>query len=56
MEKEKTRRTRTEKQTALIPLFTGRPERTTAINGDDIANLTIALHTAKTLEEFLLLV
>jgi hypothetical protein len=34
-----------------IPPFTGRPERDTVINPDDITNLQIALGTARTVEE-----
>lgn len=39
-----------------IEMFDGRPDRETVIALDDILNLRIALATAKTLEEFLLLV
>jgi hypothetical protein len=37
----------------MIPLFTGRPKRERAISQDDLTNLVIALHTSKTLEEFI---
>ncbi|MBN1600523.1 MAG: hypothetical protein JW915_02890 [Chitinispirillaceae bacterium] len=40
----------------IIPLLSGRPERSTVINQDDTINLQIALYTSKTMEEFLLLI
>lgn len=36
-----------------IALFTGRPQRSTIINQDDIINLHIALHKSESFEEFL---
>ena len=36
-----------------IPFLKGRPERNTAIRTDDIANLKIALNTAKNFNEFI---
>ena len=36
-----------------IEMFCGRPHRDTAINKDDILNLKISLHCAKTFEQFL---
>jgi len=36
-----------------IPFLAGRPKRTTAIGPDDLTNLVIAMHTCKTLEDFL---
>ena len=36
-----------------IPLFTGRPKRERAISQDDITNLVIALHTSKTIQQFI---
>jgi hypothetical protein len=43
--------------TQIKPIeFIGRPKRTFPIDNDDIVNLLIALNTARTLEEFLLLV
>ncbi|MBD3239899.1 MAG: hypothetical protein GF331_04885 [Chitinivibrionales bacterium] len=36
-----------------IPFLEGRPEREEPIDADDVTNLIIALHTARTLEELL---
>ncbi|MBD3240826.1 MAG: hypothetical protein GF331_09595 [Chitinivibrionales bacterium] len=36
-----------------IPFRAGRPARDTVIEKEDVLNLRIALHTAKSLEEFL---
>lgn len=36
-----------------IPFLEGRPKRKKIMSNDDIANLSIALNTCKTLEEFL---
>jgi hypothetical protein len=36
-----------------IPFLGGRPKRTVVINGDDIMNLKIALHTYDSVESFL---
>ena len=36
-----------------ISFLEGRPKRIKVISNDDIANLSIALNTCKTLEEFL---
>ncbi len=37
----------------FIPFFGGRPSRTDSISKDDEINLKIALHSAKSMEEFL---
>ena len=39
-----------------IPLFGGRPNRSTVIGSDDIANLIIALNTAKSIDDFVAVV
>lgn len=36
-----------------IPFLEGRPERSEPISADDVTNLVIALHTARTLGELL---
>jgi len=55
METEMQKSTRKKTNSIFVEL-TGRPERDTVINDEDIANLKIALETARTLEEFLALV
>jgi hypothetical protein len=55
METEMQKSTRKKTNSIFVEL-TGRPERDTVINEEDIANLKIALETARTLEEFLALV
>lgn len=48
-----TKNTQTKSSKKQIPFLKGRPKRGTVIGGDDLTNLRIALHTAKTLDEFL---
>lgn len=36
-----------------IPFLEGRPKRIKVIRGEDVLNLSIALNTSKSLEEFL---
>jgi len=43
-------------RTKRMLFLSGRPERDTCINNEDIINLKIALATAQSLEAFLLLV
>jgi hypothetical protein len=45
--------TQAELQTQHTGTQEGRPARDTAIQGDDLVNLRIALNTARSLEEFL---
>ena len=39
-----------------IPFGKGKPKRDTVIKTDDVVNLVIALNTAKSMEEFLMIV
>jgi hypothetical protein len=41
------------KSTTYIPMFTGRPQRETAINKEDIINLLIALGTCLDVNDFI---
>lgn len=50
------RNPRTIKGPRAIPFLEGHPVRDTVINDGDITNLLIALNTANTLEEFLMVV
>jgi hypothetical protein len=40
-------------QKEYIPFLGGRPERQKVIGGDDVANVSILVNTANTVEEFL---
>lgn len=40
----------------FIPFLGGRPDRATVISNEDITNLAIAINTAASLDEFMLLI
>lgn len=44
---------RTDVYDRYIPFLQGRPQRLVAIDSDDVLNLIIALHTCRSLDDFL---